>query len=73
LVAIRPDLWPPTYLGPRSGTEFGRLLKTVGSTLALVCLVVVLVVVVSAVVVQPTSAITHVPRSSGISFFMNLI
>jgi hypothetical protein len=41
--------------------------------LGLRSLVVVVVVEVSVVVVQPTSAITHAPRTSGISFFMTLI
>ena len=48
---------------------FGRLLKTVGSTVAFVCRVVVVDVVVS-VVVQPTTAISQTPKTNGISFFM---
>jgi len=43
--------------------------------LALGCrsLVVVDVVVVSVVVVQPTSAITQTPKTTGISFFMLMV
>jgi hypothetical protein len=46
----------------------------VGSVLAFVCfVVVVVVVVVGAVVVQPTIATIHTPRTIGISFFMRLV
>jgi hypothetical protein len=47
----------------------------VGSMEALGCrsLVVVEVVVVSVVAVQPTSAITQTPRTTGISFFIPIV
>jgi len=46
-----------------------RVLSTVGSMCALVCRSVV-VVVVSVVAVQPTSATTHTPKTTGINFFI---
>ncbi|MFN2621209.1 MAG: hypothetical protein ABR611_00015 [Chthoniobacterales bacterium] len=60
------------YLGPVAGIRSVRLILVVASMLALGCrsLVVVVVVDVSVVVVQPTSAITQTPRTTGISFFM---
>lgn len=63
------------YRGPRSGMRSVRFILVVGSMLAFgprSLVVVVLVVVVSVVVLQPTSAITQTPRTSGINFFMNL-
>jgi hypothetical protein len=49
-----------------------RVLSIVGSIAALVvvCRSLVVVEVVVSVVVQPTSAITQTPRTTGISFFM---
>jgi hypothetical protein len=65
------------YLGPRSGMRSVRFILVVASMLALgpVCLSVVLVVVVavSVVVVHPTIATIHTPKTSGINFFINAV
>ncbi|MEY2506655.1 MAG: hypothetical protein QOH01_984 [Verrucomicrobiota bacterium] len=55
-----------------------RLASTVGSRLAFVCFVVVVLVVVDGVVgvvvvVQPTIAAIHTPKTSGINFFMSRV